>query len=439
MKLRELPEDCPALKSFKSELAAGSVRSGGGRLVLACNGQVHIISEGRGVALLRGRRDTAGGTESYDPDMRAIALVFISACVIYVYPYLIYPLILHLACRTRRADGRRATVPTRSVSHVICAHNEEGRIEEKLANAFAAAPPKEYEVILICDGCTDRTLEIARTAAASRPRLKVIDTPHVGKSAAQNLGVSRAAGDVIVFSDADTLLDNRTIVNLLEDLASGHACVGANVQYGRGESADALYNRLEARLKSLQGSLGVLIGVHGACYAVWKEHFTELDSSVLSDLGLPLDLLLAGCTVGFDPDAMAYEHSARSDFGRNLAIRRRIFCRALTTLLGRGYVRRSLSKPRIFFHLASDKILRYFIGVLSIAIITLGAFAGAPALGAVFAGLLVICLLAVIPDSACRNSLVAKLKKASVFFIVVNLASLLAIGDYLSGRSYSRW
>jgi cellulose synthase/poly-beta-1,6-N-acetylglucosamine synthase-like glycosyltransferase len=334
---------------------------------------------------------------------------------------------------------RRATVSARSVSHIICAHNEEEHIEEKLANAFEAAPPVDYEIVLVCDGCTDRTLEIARTVAASRPRLKVIDTPHVGKSAAQNLGVGRAAGDVIVFSDADTLLDKRTIVNLVKDLAGGHACVGANVQYGCGHSPDALYNRIEARLKTLQGALGVLIGVHGACYALWKEHFTELDSSVLSDLGLPLDLLLAGCTVGFDPDAMAYERSTRTDLGRNLAIRRRIFCRALTTLLGRGYLHRSLSKPRIFFHLASDKVLRYFIGVLSITILTLAAFAGGPALGTVLAGLLVICLLAVVPDNACRIGLVAKLKKASVFFIVVNLASLLAIGDYLSGRSYSRW
>jgi cellulose synthase/poly-beta-1,6-N-acetylglucosamine synthase-like glycosyltransferase len=391
------------------------------------------------VVLLHRRRDNAAGTESYETDMKAIELVFISACIVYVYPYLVYPIILRLACSARRADRRKAAVTAQSVSHIVCAHNEEGHIEEKLANALETAPPVEYEIVLVCDGCTDRTLEIALAVAASQPRLKVINTPHIGKSAAQNLGVRRAAGDVLVFSDADTGLDNHTIENLLEDLGRGHACVGANVQYGRGHSADALYNRLEARLKTLQGALGVLIGVHGACYAVWKRYFTELDSSVLSDLGLPLDLLLAGCTVGFNPYAMALEHSARTDVARNLATRRRIFCRALTTLLGRGYVRRSLRKPRVFFHLVSDKVPRYFIGFLSVSILVLAALAGGSTLGAVLAGLMVICLLAAIPDNASRIGLVAKLKKASLFFIIVNLASLLAMGDYLSGRSYSRW
>lgn len=370
--------------------------------------------------------------------MRPITLVFILTCVVYAYPYLIYPLVLRILVRAGRSGRKPEETPIGSMTHIICAHNEEQHIRLKLTNAFEIAPAVDQQVLLVCDGCTDSTPEIAEEIAATRPELTVISTSHIGKSAAQNLAVKQATGDAIVFSDADTLLGTQTLQKLLGDLAGGHACVGANVQYGGEHTPDALYNRLEARLKTLQGALGMLIGVHGACYAVWKKHFTELDSAALSDLALPLELLLAGRKVGFSSCAMAYEHSERADPGRNLAIRRRIFCRALTTLLGRGYLKRAFGKPWVFFHMVSDKIMRYFIGPLSAAVLVLAGLVGGPTLAVVLAGVLVVCLLAMIPDAS-RSGIAAKLNRASTFLIIVNLASLLAAGDYLSGRSYSKW
>ena len=155
-------------------------------------------------------------------------------------------------------------------------------------------------------------------------------------------------------------------------------------------------------------------------------------------LALPLELLLADRMVGFSSCAMAYEQSERADPGRNLAIRRRIFLRALTTILGRGYLRRASAKPWVFFHLVSDKILRYFIGLISTAVLVLAVLVGGATLAVTLGGLLAACLLAMIPDTS-GSGPAGKLSRASTFFIIVNLASLLAVGDYLSGRSYSRW
>ena len=347
--------------------------------------------------------------------MRPVTLIFILTCIVYVYPYLIYPFILRILVHARK-DGRKPEEPPiQSMTHIICAHNEEQHIQLKLTNAFEMAPALVQQVLLVCDGCTDRTPEIARGIAATRPELTVITTPHIGKSAAQNLAVKQATGEALVFSDADTLLSTGTIQKLLEDLAGGHACVGANVQYGSERTPDALYNRLEERLKALQGALGVLIGVHGACYAVRKKYFTELDSAVLSDLALPLELLLADRMVGFSSCAMAYEQSERADPGRNLAIRRRIFLRALTTILGKGYLRRASAKPWVFFHLVSDKILRYFIGLLSTAVLVLAVLVGGATLAVTLGGLLAACLLAMIPDTS-GSGPAGKLSRASTFF-----------------------
>jgi cellulose synthase/poly-beta-1,6-N-acetylglucosamine synthase-like glycosyltransferase len=371
--------------------------------------------------------------------MRTVTFAFISACVIYAYPYLVYPLILRLLLLLRRRFHLSRRVSVGSITHIICAHNEAPSIRQKIGNALDAAAGRPYEIVLVCDGCTDGTAEIARRIAYEHPELKIVETSHVGKAAAQNLAVRQSRGDVLVFSDADTQLEDDTIPRLCKHLELECDCVGANVQYGQRQTPDSLYNRLEARLKALQGRLGTLIGVHGACYAVLKERYTDMDGSVLSDLALPMELLMAGRTVGFDSGARVYEHSERSNLWRSVATRRRIFCRALTTLLSKGYLRRSLGHPRLLFHLISDKMLRYFIGPISVAVIVFAGLIGGTVLVAVLALVLVTCLLALIPGQARPGSLPAKLGKASRFLLIVNLASLLALGDFLSGKSYSRW
>jgi cellulose synthase/poly-beta-1,6-N-acetylglucosamine synthase-like glycosyltransferase len=371
--------------------------------------------------------------------MGTAGVLFVVTCLIYVYPYLIYPLILRILCSGRPDVPRGGTRHVERVTHIICAHNEEADIEAKLANALEVRTRAAHEIVLVCDGCTDRTVEIANALAEKHPRLTVMEVPHMGKSAAQNHAVRETASDVIVFSDADTVLGEDTIELLLQSLEAGYACVGANVQYGQKDTPDSVYNRLEAKLKTLQGRLGVLIGVHGACYAVRREDFVELSSSVLSDLALPLEILLKGGRVGFETEAVVHEISERGDFRRNLATRRRIFCRAMVTLLAEGYVARFFARPGLFFHLVSDKVPRSFIGALSLVLLLLAMILGGWVLRAVAAFILIVGVSMLLAAPGEKPGRAAKLGAASTFFITVNLASLLALWDFIRGEDYSRW
>jgi len=371
--------------------------------------------------------------------MRTVGILFIVTCLVYVYPYLIYPLVLHILCR-QKPDGSRGESPqVEQVTHIICAHNEEKHVEAKLTNALEVRSEAVQEIVLVCDGCTDGTVEIARAIAEKHPQLTVMDVPRMGKSAAQNRAVKDTTGDVLVFSDADTVLGNDTIELLLQSLEAGYACVGANVQYGQEDAPDSVYNRLEAKLKTLPGRLGVLIGVHGACYAVRREDFVELESSVLSDLALPLEILLKGRRVGFEPRATVHEISERGDFRQNLATRRRIFCRAMVTLLIGGYVARFLRRPGLLFHLVSDKVPRSFIGALSLVILILAMILGGWVLRAVAALILVVGVTMLLAGPAAKPGRGGRLGAASTFFVTVNLASLLALWDFMRGEDYSRW
>lgn len=105
--------------------------------------------------------------------------------------------------------GRRREWP--KVSVAICARNAAETLDECLRSVAGLDYP-DYEVILINDGSTDATGEIARR----RPDVTVIDTPHGGLSAARNAALHRARGDVVAYTDADVRVDPAWLIYLVQ-------------------------------------------------------------------------------------------------------------------------------------------------------------------------------------------------------------------------------
>ena len=86
------------------------------------------------------------------------------------------------------------------ISVVIPAHNEIGVIESGLQKLVMGVVPGELEVIVVCNGCTDKTAEAA--SSVGEP-VRVLESAEPSKSQAINLGMRNARGDVIVVVDAD--------------------------------------------------------------------------------------------------------------------------------------------------------------------------------------------------------------------------------------------
>src|SRR5262245_27301039 len=95
---------------------------------------------------------------------------------------------------------RRRTWPRISV--VICAYNAADTLEDCLSSVEKLTYP-DYEIILVNDGSRDRTGEIGRRHA----RVRVIDIPNGGLSAARNVGLAEATGEIVAYTDADTRVD----------------------------------------------------------------------------------------------------------------------------------------------------------------------------------------------------------------------------------------
>ena len=92
-----------------------------------------------------------------------------------------------------------------SVSVVIPAYNEEKRIRKTLSEVttFLDENFSDYELILVDDGSTDSTLEVAKEFATTPNKIKIISNPHSGKGYTVKTGILKANKDYILFSDAD--------------------------------------------------------------------------------------------------------------------------------------------------------------------------------------------------------------------------------------------
>ena len=107
------------------------------------------------------------------------------------------------------AAARRATWPR--VSVVVCAYNAADTIGESLASLEALTYP-DFEVLVVNDGSQDRTGEIARGFG----RVRVIDIPNGGLSAARNVGLHEAGGEIVAYTDADVRVDPDWLTYLVQ-------------------------------------------------------------------------------------------------------------------------------------------------------------------------------------------------------------------------------
>jgi glycosyltransferase involved in cell wall biosynthesis len=106
------------------------------------------------------------------------------------------------------------------LSILIAAYNVEAFIEKCIYSCFCEELAHIYEIILVNDGSTDKTLEICIALNQEIGNLKIINKVNEGLGAARNTGIQEASGDYIWMIDGDDFLEPNSISNVVKLLNS---------------------------------------------------------------------------------------------------------------------------------------------------------------------------------------------------------------------------
>ena len=362
-----------------------------------------------------------------------------------LYAYLGYPLLLWALSRFRSRPVRKGVYePT--VSVIITAYNEERDLAAKLENTLAIDYPKEkLEIIVASDCSTDRTDEIARSFAAHGVRLHR-QPQRLGKTAAQNAAVELARGEIILFSDATTLYQPDVLRVLLPNFADPSVgCVAGRLVYvdpansATGHGARSYWS-YETFLKERESAILSLIGCSGCLYAVRRSAYVPLYPEACSDFIIATKMVEQGLRAVYEPEAVAIEETnRRSD--RELRMRVRVITQTISDL----WRHRAMLNPRrsgfYAIELLSHKVLRYLAPALLIAILLSSAALASQSdfYFIVFVLQALFYLLAFIGWMAEGFGIHQRLIALPHYFVLANLAVVLAFIKFLRGERYARW
>ena len=223
--------------------------------------------------------------------------------------------------------GRKITAPAQSlldrrpfVSIVVAAHNEEGVIESNI-RSLVELPWEEKEIIVVDDGSTDRTYELAKPFA-DRGLIKLLrnaaPSGRGGRPFATNMGVRASSGEFIISVDADTTFDLSTVQKMIEPFADPRvAAVSGNLKVANRDknalTACQACEYLESITlwKTWTSMIGTLLQTSGAFGAYRRAALEQVgmwDPELAEDADLSSKLRKAGFKIRFAREAVAFTH-----------------------------------------------------------------------------------------------------------------------------------
>ncbi|MGB9711827.1 MAG: polysaccharide deacetylase family protein [Dissulfurimicrobium sp.] len=203
-----------------------------------------------------------------------------------------------------------------AVTVLIAAYNEEKVIGQTLNAVLNADYPGGIEVVVVDDGSSDRTFEIAARMSQRDGRIRLICQPNLGKAAALRTGLDTASNEIIIMLDADTQLEQGAIRHLVAPLrkndvgaVSGHARVGnpytliakmQSLEYSCGFNLD----------RRAYHELNCITVVPGAVSSFRKTAIAKAGGistdTLAEDTDLTLSLHKSGFKICYAPSALAW-------------------------------------------------------------------------------------------------------------------------------------
>jgi cellulose synthase/poly-beta-1,6-N-acetylglucosamine synthase-like glycosyltransferase len=325
-------------------------------------------------------------------DTTWIELGFWVAAAVVAYVYVGYPaMVAALATLKESPPTDHALCPV--VTLVFCVHNENPILEEKIRNCLALDYPRDrLEIVAGSDASTDGS-EALLAHYQERGLLRAcLQEERSGKTALLNRTVDLARGDILLFTDASTLLRRdgiRAHVRMYADPRVG--CVGGELEFtnrlkGGVSAGHGFYWRYESWIRRSESTLGILAYVPGANYSMRRTLWRPVPPQFADDCVSPLNVVSSGHRVLYAPDAVAEEVASETPKGL-FARRVRMVTRDLDATLRHAFLLNPLRHGAVALSLLSHKLLRWLVPIpLGLILLLNFALAGTP----FFAALLIL-------------------------------------------------
>lgn len=379
-----------------------------------------------------------------------------------IYSYIGYLLILILSASFKpRLEYNIDYTFQPTVTLLIAAYNEETVIEEKLKNSLLLDYPKnKLQILVVVDGSDDNTLEVVKRYAKNDVEFSY--TPErQGKMAAINRAMEHVRGDIIVFSDANNHYDKNTIQYLVAPFTDDRwgAVSGAKHISDTNDALSAsegLYWKYESLIKTLETRLKTCTAVAGEILAIRRNLYTSPPANIINDdFFLAMNILAKGYHIYYEPRARSIEPASQSSQDEIIRRSRINAGRYQAMAMAQRYL--SFKRPLISWQIISHKFSRPLVPIAMILLFLLNiscliwpyqsdslllAIIGLanPYNWVLFIAQLVFYSLALAGHFlGSPKSMPGKLIYLTTFLLNSNIAALLGLVKYLSGKQTALW
>lgn len=296
--------------------------------------------------------------------------VFWISLFLVFYTFFGYGILLYLLVRIKRLfkPAKRKLLDfddLPSCTLIVAAYNERDLIKEKIANTLSLKyPDGKLQLVFVTDGSSDGSPEII----AGYPQIKLLHTDErKGKISAVHRAVEQVISDIIIFTDANTFLNEEALA--LIGRHYGDPKVGAVAGEKRviiDAAADAtagegFYWKYESKLKEWDSELYSVVGAAGELFSIRKALYEPVPSnSILDDFMISMRIAEKGYVIVYEPEAYAQEDTS-ANIAEELKRKVRIAAGGIQSVIWLRSLLNPFRFPVLSFQYISHRVLRWTI------------------------------------------------------------------------------
>ena len=373
-------------------------------------------------------------------------------CIFIVfYSYFGYGIVIYIIVKIKNAFSKK-TVFDKSyepeITLIVPCFNEAEYIEDKIQNSLSLDyPVNKLKLIFISDGSSDDTHERIKKYPTV---IALHEDKRSGKASAMNRAMNFVTTPIVVFCDANTVLNKEAIKELVkhfqnEDVGAvtGEKRIISTNKEGASTAGEGIYWKYESLLKKLDSDFYSVVGAAGELMSYRTSLYRELPAdSLLDDLMQSMQIAIDGYRVIYEKNAWAAE-TASANVKEELKRKIRISAGAWQSMLRLGKAFNPFHNFKLFFAFISHRVLRWTLAPFSLLILLIVnvflSVYSSPIYDIILVCQIAFYVLALLGWHFENKRIKVKVLFVPYYFFIMNLCVFLGLFRFLKGKQSVSW